>query len=529
MKQIFFAGQLFSIAMLLSLESACSGAYDKSSRHYWDTAEQANPADIADDDNGEEPGAEKEDDFLALKPAQTDVYVFVANPDRDTVTRVNVLTHAVDTTDVGHDPSMVLTTPDYQKAVVFNRGDDSVTIVNANTLETQEVEVRDNFNNMVMSPDDAGEWVVLWHDIDAEAEDDPAVPGLLSYNEASFVNILTGAHFPMAVGFNPRAIEFTPDASVAVVVSDDYLTFVDLSAATPTPRLIEVAEDPVNPPAAEEVILAPDGTYAFVRQFGGTDLVVVDLLTYEVDRIPVGDTPTDLDLSPDGSMAALVARADEELWLFEVADPHRPAQVLDLPAAEGLGSLLFDPTGKQGILYTTATATDHYATWDVDSGKITVRSLVKPVSTMAMSPTGESLLAFHTQTNAVDANSTSPFHNSWALTMIDLGDFRTNPLKLPAAPTGYAHSTNGNFAFFIMEQQPFLEVLHFDKLIYDQVTLKSNPVFVGVLPDLNTNDDDEPPVWISQEHELGRITFYDADDGSLETITGFELNSHIED
>ncbi|MBT3224150.1 MAG: hypothetical protein HN348_34210, partial [Proteobacteria bacterium] len=329
MRHFIFAGQLLSLAMLFGCdEYSMSAAKDAAEApgDYDSDADTDVDADVDDD----QPGAEKEDDFLALKPAQTDVYVFIANPGRDTVTRVNVLTHAVDTTDVGRDPSMVLTTPDYQTAVVFNRGDDSVTILDANTLDAYEVDVRDNFNNMVMSPDDAGEWVVLWHDIDAEDDDDPAVTGLQSYNEASFVNVLTGDHFPMAVGFNPRAIEFTPDASLAVVVSDEYLALIDLLASDLSPDLVEVAEDPLDPPAAEEVIVSPDGTYAFVRQFGGTDLVVVDLLSHDVERIPVGNTPTDLDLSPDGSTAALVARGDEELWLFDVADPFSPAQVLDL-------------------------------------------------------------------------------------------------------------------------------------------------------------------------------------------------------
>jgi hypothetical protein len=34
--------------------------------------------------------------------------------------------------------------------------------------------------------------------------------------------------------------------------------------------------------------------------------------------------------------------------------------------------------------------------------------------------------------------------------------------------------------------------------------------------------------WVSQDHSLGRISFYDAPTGSMDTITGFELNSGIE-
>ena len=74
-------------------------------------------------------------------------------------------------------------------------------------------------------------------------------------------------------------------------------------------KVIEIAADTVDPPKAEEVAIAPDGTYAFVRQFGADSLVIVDLLTGDVDRVPVGANPTDLDLTPDGTQAVVVSRA----------------------------------------------------------------------------------------------------------------------------------------------------------------------------------------------------------------------------
>jgi len=54
-------------------------------------------------------------------------------------------------------------------------------------------------------------------------------------------------------------------------------------------------------------------------------------------------------------------------------------------------------------------------------------------------------------------------------------------------------------------------------------------VWVGVMPDLDPTDGMEPPAWVSQQHPLGRISFYDADADVLETLTGFELNAAIED
>ncbi len=474
---------------------------------------------------------EAENDFLALKPSQTDVYVFVANPSRGTITRVNVFTKDVRTTAVGNDPSVVLTSADYTTAAVFNRGDDSVSIVDAKTLDTMTVGVRDNFNNMVMSPH--GDWVALWHDVNAEEEGGDPNDGLQSFNEASFVDLTTGEHHPMVVGPNPREIQFTPDGTLALVVSDEYLALVDLTAERLYPELIQVAEDLIDAPRAEEVVVEPSGSWAFVRQFGAEDLLVVDLLSHGLTRVPVGSNPTDLDLSPDGAEAVVVARGSKELYVFDSAEPLDPPKVLDLPETENLGSVLYDPTGYQAVLYTTASLTDHYASWDVATDEIQLRSLVKPVRGMAITPTGETLMAFHTEEDAPDADPSSPFYGEWALTLIDLRDYRSNPLLLPAEPTGYANSTSGDHGYFIMEGERYLVDLEYDTLLYDEVSLKSDPVYVGVFPDLDLGDADEPPAWVSQEHDLGRITFYDPDAhdgaGSVETITGFELNSQIED
>jgi len=57
--------------------------------------------------------------------------------------------------------------------------------------------------------------------------------------------------------------------------------------------------------------------------------------------------------------------------------------------------------------------------------------------------------------------------------------------------------------------------------IHDDIHLSSDAVHMGVMPD-------SPMVYVSQEHDLGRIGFYDSDHGELQTVTGFELNSGIE-
>ena len=521
--------RLLSITCVLSLALGCAESMRTSSDEAYTSSEAGTAMDAeapgAADDGDNSAPPEQEDDFLALRPAQTDIYVFIANPTRHTVTRVNVHTLAVDTTEVGANPTEVLTTPDYTTAVVFNEDDDSVTILDADTLDSFTVVVRPNMNRMVLSP--GGEWAVLWHDVDAEdPEDDNG--GLVSYNEVSFIHVATGDFYPMAVGPYPHGVEFTPQEDLAVVVSDESLALVDLTADDLQPDMVQIVDDLLDPPPAEEVVVAPDGTYAFVRQFGAEELVIVDLLTQEVGTVDAGSNPTDLDLTPSGGHAVVVARDSNELWLYDVADPFAPAEILSLPAEQTSGSIVFDPTGTSAVLYSTAILQDRYATWDLTTDEIEVRPLEKPIETLSVSPTGDTLLVFHTVEDATDADPASPFYGEPALTMINLVDFRTTPILMPSTVSGYVNSSNGHFGYFIMESEPILGVLDYALLMADQIDLTSNPVYVGVIPDLDSADADEPPAWISQEHELGRISFYDPDDESVETITGFELNSQIE-
>jgi DNA-binding beta-propeller fold protein YncE len=461
-------------------------------------------------------GSEQEDDFLKLDPAATDAYVFVANTTRGTVTRISVPSLAVVTAEVGKVPSAVVTTSDYKRAVTLNEGSDSVTIIVAETLATVEVPIRENFNRMSLSQD--GAWVMCWYDPDKES----AAPnsGVQSFNEVSFVQLETATHLPMVVGFNPKGVKWSEDGLSAVVVSDASLAKISLDAAGLGIKLVELSADPLDAPVAEEVELAPDGKHAFVRQYGTTELLIVDLENFSTSSIPMGANPTDMDLSPDGLRLSVVARDARQIWTIDPANPEAAAEILDFPADSAYGSVLF--TGNNAaVLYTTASPLARIAQWDTFTGEVTEHPLVKPIRTIGVSPTGGSLLIFHTLQDDPDTPDDSPFIGEWAMTQVELTDFRDNPLLLPAEPTAYSVTDDGHYGFFIMEGESLLTSLSFDSLLPETVSLPSLPVWLGALPETDT-------AYVSQEHELGRISFYDAESKALDTLTGFELNSGID-
>lgn len=475
----------------------------------------------------EEPPPETENDFLAFPPSQSDVFVFVANPARNTVSRINAYTLDVRTADVGIDPRVVRVTPEYSFAAVFNRGDDTISIVQADTLDVRSVPVRKNFNQMLMSGD--GKWVAAFFDQAAVRAGDPPPTSIQSFNELSFVSVPEGVHHGMVVGYNPRDVKFSEDGRLAVVISDEHLALVDLTAEALRPVLVPIS-DALEPPTAEEVVLSPDGRYAFVRQFGASSLVLVDLDLRETTLLPVGENPTDLDLSPDGRHAVAVARAANQLWIYDTAAPLTPPDVLDLPPELTAGSLIFNPEGDRAVIFTTATATRTFAIWDTNTDAVRLESLVKPVMAMAYTPTGESLMVLHPKTNAPDQVPGSDFYNAWAISLLQVDDraLLQNAIKLPAEPFGFANAADGLNGYFIMEGEPSLVQVDYQTLLYDAVRLRSEPVYVGVMP-VTSQTEGRPPAWVSQEHDLGRISFYHPDEARLETITGFELNNQIEE
>jgi DNA-binding beta-propeller fold protein YncE len=515
---------------IIPLMVACSSAdymvNDKSSADEggWGDTGAYNSAPESESDSNEDfddgLGSEEESDFLALRPATTDAYVFVANPDRNTVTRISVPSLEVITVEVGVDPSIVETSSDYTRAITFNKGSDSISVIDSATLDVTEIEIRKNLNQMKMSPD--GNWAICFHDVGAE-EGGSSSGGAISFNAISIVDLEGLNHYEAMAGSYPHDVQYTSDGSMAVVISDDYLSAIDLTAENPTPVRIAIADDLINPPRAEEVLLDPDGRYAIIRQYGVNELVLVDFetsSTSQVSMLAVGENPTDMDVSPDGTEAIVVARGSKELWVYDLADPTAEPTIISLPEDEVFGSLLLSPDSSQGLLYSTASGESTMGIWERSEEEITVRGLVKPVSNLGVSPTGDTAIVFHPQSNG-DTPVTSQFYNEHALSLVDLSDFFTTAYQLVSEPTSFASTPDGKIGFYTMENQPYLELLNYETFVPSEIRLPSNPVHLGTLPDTNT-------AFVSQEHDLGRISFFNTDEDELQTITGFELNSAIE-
>jgi DNA-binding beta-propeller fold protein YncE len=514
---------------LSALITACSDfevsnkSSDEASTYYGDTGYQSAPEDSSGNEDSEFDdglGSETESDFMSLRPATTDAYVFVANPDRNTVTRISVPSLSVLTAEVGVEPAFVETSADYSRAVTFNQGSSSVSVIDADSLDVSEVDIRRNLNQMKMSSQ--GEWAICYHDVGAEGGGSSS-GGAISFNAISIVDLENLEHFEAMAGSYPHDVQYTEDGSMAVVISDDYLSAIDFSSGSPILRRIAIADDLVNPPKAEEVLLDPQGRYAIVRQYGVNQLVLVDFAEDSdsaVTLLDVGENPTDMDVSPDGTEAIVIARGSKEIWVYDLVDPSLTPIVLPMPDEEVFGSLIMSPDSSQGLLFSTASSESTMGVWTRNDDGIVVRGLVKPVSNIGVSPTGETAVVFHPRENG-DVPVSSQFYNHYALSLVDLADYFTSAYQLAAEPDSFASTPDGNIGFYTMKDQPYLELLDYRTFVPSEIQLPSNPVHLGTLPDTNT-------AFVSQEHGLGRISFFNTDEEILQTITGFELNAAIE-
>ena len=520
--QLHYPMRLLPIVILLSCDSDATSDnklldYDAAAAPEDDGAGYEADADAdgdADADADDTAPPETEDDPLLYSPAVTNQYLFVVNPSRDSLTRVTVDSLAVQTVGVGATPTTVLATTDTLLAVVLNEGDDSVSVVEGSSLAVTTVAIRDGMNRLSLA--NTGDWAMTWYDPDWPASG--STGGVASFNEVSFVSLDPVAHHPLVVGYQPHGVRWADVR--AVVVSDTMLAVVDL-AESPAARLVPIADDDGDVPVAEEVELSTDGEWAFVRQFGVGGLLAVNLDDELVYNLDPGGVPTDMDIDPTGASLAVLVRATHTVLRYDLADPLAPPTSTVLDTDAEYGSLAFVGNDGLAVLYTNATLTPSLALWDSSTGAVVERTLVKPVSTVGVVDGSGSALVFHTKQDHDDIDDESPFAGEYAMTMLTLSTGLSTPLLLAGEVVGWGASDDGRWGFAGLDGKAKLEVLDFATHLPVEVDLASAPTHVGTLPGSTLG-------YASMEHELGRIGFYDAATGEMDTLTGFELNSEIE-
>ncbi len=510
-------GPTLALSLIVACSSAGKASYDSGYGYadsgYYEADVDADSDTDSDSDTDTMP-PETESDFFSLAPAPAPDFVMIANPERDTVTKVTVPELEVTTAPVGDRPATVQMASTYQVAITFNEGSDDVSVIPTDTLEETRAELRPALDSMQLSPD--GAWAIAFNSLDLPDEE---VDATQSVKEASFIDLDSAEALGLALGFQPRHLHFSESGDRAVFLGDAWVALVQLDAKPLAVELVQIADDLLEPPASEELLLNPEGSRALVRQRDASRLVLVDLDSLSTTSVPTGGTPTDLDMLPDDVHAVAVCRGSSELWIYDLEEPGAP-RVVDMPEDRVLGAVEFGPDAlTPAILYSTISGESAFASWDLSDDSIEMHPLPKPVLAVGLDPTGQTALFVHDEADVEDQD---PAHEgSYGVSLVDTSSWLTNDYVLPAEPMQFAHSDDGGHGFLILEGEEALEVLDYTTLLMDEIPLRSRPVHLGVLPASSW-------AYVSQEHELGRLSLYDASTGTLKTMTGFELNSGIE-
>ncbi len=196
-----------------------------------------------------------------------------------------------------------------------------------------------------------------------------------------------------------------------------------------------------------------------------------------------------------------------------------------------------DPlTGPFGILFTNATDTKEIARLDLTGGLVTPYpdTLLKLVETVGISPSGKTAIVVHRP----EANpaTTDPYELAVAedtgYSMFDLATADAQLTRTNGVPiSAFAFVPQGDAAAVALRDDTNMiygiDSLDLTKLITQSFTLPSAPEWLGGFP-VQSGLSSPRRVFVTQIFAGGRISFLDIDAETLETVTGFELNSQID-
>jgi len=482
-------------------------------------------------------------------PAATPHYIFTLDAADGLIVRVSFSDLSIEAIPIGGAPSVVEAQPNVDRAFVLNPGRSMLQVLDATnggptSLENVPFDRQQDVLNL--SPD--GAWAVA--STDPDTEPDEGAEGIATVVQLQPPGGGMPVTYDRAVGYRVSNVFFRVvdgAATSAVVVAKDSVSQIALAASgpPPLPPRLSLPESAVADFGDRGVVATSDGHFILIQSFTDPSITVVDVDGWAISQLSLSDIPTDLEVEPSGAVAVAVLRATAKVQLIDL-----PGDLADvdggLPTPLDLGgfnagqialSPVDDPvTGPFGILFTNATDTNEIARLDLNSGLVTPYpdALLKLVQAVGISPNGKTAIIVHRpQANPA---TTDPYELAVAedtgFSMFDLGTAvaqltRTNGVPISA----FAFVPQGDAAAVALRDDTNLiygvDSLDLTQLIAQSFTLPSAPEWLGGFP-VQTGVSSPRRVFVTQIFAGGRISFLNLDAETLETVTGFELNSQID-
>ncbi|MBN1606420.1 MAG: hypothetical protein JW940_07285, partial [Polyangiaceae bacterium] len=475
-------------------------------------------------------------------------------------------------------------------AIVLNVKSSDATVIRTKSGKSQTslVKVAPDSNAIAVSPD--GQHAVVYLNPDHSTGDPGALQSqsvsvltLEPGNDRST---------NLSVGFGPSSVSFSQDNSRAFVVTDDGVSILDFSDidesgpnAAPT---VPVSRD--ISAHALDVSITHDGHYAVAREQGSAVLRLVDLeaqTSYQLDLTPVvnqavaapgaaDDTDpnetgtagnssagasaggaagqpsdaagspsalqggsgnaaaskivevTDIDLSPRNDAAIAVVRSDDIVLTIPIPGAFTdPSLITTLRLNAGLvGSVTVSPDAKWALLYTTVDETqEHLTILNLDSREIRTIDLRKSIRAVAVDEDSQIALVLHQKLDANPEESNDAdtrIDRSYGYSLVDIESGFARLQTTPCEISAFDLIPAAEKLFVLLKDQWQVQCMSLTSFVPEDLTLASRPLSIGAVPA-------SEKVFVGQDHPDGRITFIDWSTLAMTSVTGFELNSEIEE
>lgn len=464
---------------------------------------------------------EKELEASFLAPVVTGKYVFSANPTSGRVAVIDAETYAVRLFNAGFGPTFLTALPGERGALVINTLSHDTTLFELSADEVSVAElslpVHEDANAWATSSD--GRFAIAWTRTDDQQPLDPTAGS----QTITVLDLERRAAKALSVGFHPTQVQVDDASRWAFVVSDDGISVVELGDAPSVARLVPLSEDPLELPAARDVSILPDGSYAVVRIEGSSALRIVDLSREDrLSTYDLGGPIADVDLSRDGKLALATVPSKGQVVLAPM--PPTDADGFEVVNVEGelVSSVALSDDSELALLYQNGADNSHLTLLDLrpDAGRaLRTIDLKGPVNAVFAAPGARAAIAF--QKPVPGSKKAGAFSG--------VPTFERRSAKLvgtDATPSALAFDETGSFALVTVGasggQSYGVYRVRLDTMQEDFVPLASLPVAAatGIVDGAGRG-------FVAQSHPEGRITFIELSSARARTITGFELAARI--
>ena len=298
----------------------------------------------------------------------TGKFVFSANPSSGRVAVIDAETFAVRLFNAGFAPTYLAAIPGNRGALVINALSHDATLFELSGDQVTQVDaalpVHEGANAWALSPD--GRFAVAW----TRTPDTQALDPTAGSQTISVLDLERRTVKPLSVGFHPTQIAIDEQSQRAFVVSDDGVSVILLGDAPEVSLLARVSEDPLELPAARDVSILPDGSFAVVRIEGSSKLRIVDLSREDgITAYDLGAPITDVDLSRDGKLALAAVPGIGRVVLVPMP-PEGDAASFEIVEIYGeiTSSIALSDDAELALLYQNGADNSHSAWLDLREG-----------------------------------------------------------------------------------------------------------------------------------------------------------------